>query len=102
MNILTELIHEIDLKQYDVFVLFIMSHGTNGEILGKDAKPVKIDDIVEKFDGKNCEGLRDKPKLFFFQACQGGYYFTHLFAWQSWRLLDLISNAVKVYCRNSH
>jgi hypothetical protein len=54
-----------------VFVLCILSHGNNGVVLGTDGKLLAIDEIEELFDGKHCQHLKGKPKLFFIQACQG-------------------------------
>jgi len=67
-----------DLSKYDVFVLIIMSHGEQGQVFGiEGTKTVGVDEIVHIFDGKNCKKLKGKPKLFFFQACQGSTcYFT--------------------------
>eukprot|EP00914_Ancora_sagittata_P018618 GHVO01036917.1.p1 GENE.GHVO01036917.1~~GHVO01036917.1.p1 ORF type:complete len:279 (+),score=35.16 GHVO01036917.1:90-926(+) len=56
----------------DAFVAVIMSHGSKGCVLGTDLKEVKIEDIVSMFNGNNCPELKDKPKLFFVQACQTG------------------------------
>jgi hypothetical protein len=54
-----------------VFVLCILSHGHNGIILGTDENELALDDIKEKFDGRNCRHLLKRPKLFLIQACQG-------------------------------
>ncbi|CAC5418450.1 CASP7 [Mytilus coruscus] len=39
-------------------------------IVGTDGQCVKTRDIVEMFNEDYCEGLKDKPKLFFIQACR--------------------------------
>jgi len=57
-----------------MFVLCILSHGSQGSIYGTDGEEIEIDKIMEQFDGKNCPALKDKPKLFFIQACQGRKY----------------------------
>lgn len=74
MKILKEESKDEGNSQCDMFVLFIMSHGICGEIFGTNGLPVKTEDIVELFDGKNCRSLCNKPKLIFIQACQGGYF----------------------------
>lgn len=56
----------------DSFVFIILTHGTAGKVLGTDGVKIGIDEIVNKFDGGNCQQLISKPKLFFIQACQGG------------------------------
>ena len=55
------------------FVVIILTHGDHGILYGTDGKTVSIDkEIIEPFRGNNCPNLLDKPKLFIFQACQGG------------------------------
>ena len=48
------------------FVVIILTHGDHGILYGIDKE------IIEPFRGNNCPNLLDKPKLFIFQACQGG------------------------------
>ena len=59
-------------KDIKSVVIFLMSHGSNGCIYGTDMVPVKVVKIQEVFDGNNCPNLKEKPKLFFFQACRIG------------------------------
>jgi hypothetical protein len=63
----------LDEKHYkaDMFVLFILTHGSEGSIQGVDNNEMKIETITEMFDGKHCPALNNKPKIFFIQACQG-------------------------------
>ncbi|ELT90956.1 hypothetical protein CAPTEDRAFT_109747, partial [Capitella teleta] len=56
----------------DIFVAVIMSHGSRDSVYGTDGKSVPIDDITAIFNGDNCQQLRETPKLFFIDACQGG------------------------------
>jgi Caspase domain len=56
------------------FVFCILSHGANGTVYGADGRPLGIENLISLFDGKQCEVLRDRPKIFFIQACQGGLY----------------------------
>ncbi|KAF8790402.1 Caspase-2 like protein [Argiope bruennichi] len=64
-----------DWSAVDSCVLFILSHGDNTDnldiIYGSDSDFVKKIEIYQMFDNFNCESLRYKPKLFFFQACRG-------------------------------
>ncbi len=53
----------------DSFVCCILSHGSEGVIIGSDSEPVKIKDI-ENLTGKS-EMLNSKPKIFFIQTCRG-------------------------------
>lgn len=59
-----------DFTQYDAFICFISSHGSEGGILGTDGSAMTINQIVEQII-KN-SSLAGKPKLFFFQNCRGG------------------------------
>jgi len=55
----------------DILLVFILSHGEQNSIVCRDHSRVKINPtILDIFSDKNCPGLRGKPKLFFFQACQ--------------------------------
>ena len=62
-------------KQSDCFVLFFLSHGkAEGMVFGADGEPISIRDIWNSFNGKKCKELIEKPKMFFFQACQGSMF----------------------------
>jgi len=61
--------HRMDHSKDDAFVLFIMSHGEKGIILGNDDKGVNIDDDIIRVLGE-CQSLWNKPKMLFFQACR--------------------------------
>ncbi|XP_028831454.1 caspase-8 [Denticeps clupeoides] len=63
---------KMDHSKYNAFVLFVLSHGKKGTVLGTDDKDVLISDLVKPFT--LCPTLIDKPKLFFIQACQGVQY----------------------------
>lgn len=60
-----------DLPHYDGLVICILSHGNKGEIFTSDSIPVPLEEIQSYFDGTSCPALKDKPKLFFLQVCQG-------------------------------
>ncbi|XP_041377960.1 caspase-3-like [Gigantopelta aegis] len=62
---------QFDHSPYDSFVLFVLSHGESQSIYGVDGKLVQKDKIIGTFHGNDCPTLSGKPKLFFFQACQG-------------------------------
>jgi Caspase domain len=57
-----------DHSQYDAFILFILSHGLNGYVLGTDEKTVAVDWISQTVG--SCKTLHRKPKMLFFQACR--------------------------------
>jgi hypothetical protein len=56
-------------SKYDCVVVVILSHGKDGEVIGTDGDGVPVDDITGYF--KSNPTLKDKPKLFFIQACRG-------------------------------
>nr|CAB3227935.1 caspase-8 [Phallusia mammillata] len=60
-----------DHSAFDCFVCVIMSHGLEGQIFGVDGMPVPVAVIHRGFTPEKCPSLVNKPKMFFFQACQG-------------------------------
>ncbi|PAA49678.1 hypothetical protein BOX15_Mlig006913g1 [Macrostomum lignano] len=57
-------------EQYTSCVLAVLSHGTNGKILGRDSKPVdEYKDILSLFNHSDCK-LTGKPKFVIIQACR--------------------------------
>lgn len=65
-------IAERDHSTHDVFVLIIISHGGVGDtVYGVDDKSLTIQDLMNPFNEANCPTLKNKPKLFFIQACRG-------------------------------
>lgn len=63
--------------EYSSFVLCILAHGSENKVYGTDGYEnggaIDIREITTLFSTKNCPGLAGKPKLFFIQACQGGW-----------------------------
>ena len=55
-------------SSYDAFIFSILTHGEEGVIYGTDGT-MAIKDLTAIF--KDCATLVGKPKMFFFQACQG-------------------------------
>ena len=55
---------------YDAFIFSILTHGEEGVIYGTDGT-ISIKDLTSVF--KDCATLVGKPKMFFFQACQGTF-----------------------------
>ena len=62
-------ISSIDYNNVGCVLIFIMSHGTDGKIFGTDGEEVHLNDFVDPF--KTIKSLKDKPKMFFFNACRG-------------------------------
>ena len=55
-------------SSYDAFIFSILTHGEEGVIYGTDGT-ISIRDLTSIF--KDAATLVGKPKIFFFQACQG-------------------------------
>lgn len=55
-------------SNYDAFIFSILTHGEEGVIYGTDGT-FSIRDLTSEF--KYSTSLAGKPKIFFFQACQG-------------------------------
>ncbi|XP_051732941.1 caspase 21, apoptosis-related cysteine peptidase [Ctenopharyngodon idella] len=53
------------------FVCVLMSHGEEGKILGSDECWIPVKTLTSLMTSDLCPSLRDKPKLFFLQACRG-------------------------------
>ncbi|XP_051026683.1 caspase-14 [Acomys russatus] len=49
----------------------LMAHGEEGFLKGEDDKMVRLEDLFEVLNNKNCKGLRAKPKVYIIQACRG-------------------------------
>jgi hypothetical protein len=56
---------------HDGLVVFISSHGKPKGFQAVDKKIVEVDELTSRVNGKQCAGLRGKPKLFFISACRG-------------------------------
>lgn len=50
----------------------LMAHGEEGLLEGEDEKMVRLEDLFEVLNNKNCKALRGKPKVYIIQACRGG------------------------------
>jgi caspase 7 len=60
---------KVDYTNSDCFLCVAMSHGDQDEIVTSDNKYISFEKIMAPM--KLCETLKNKPKLFFFQACRG-------------------------------
>ncbi|XP_048862032.1 caspase-8-like isoform X2 [Brienomyrus brachyistius] len=60
-----------DHSSRDAFVCCVLSHGEKGSVFGTDGETIFIQEITQPFKSSNCPSLAGKPKMFFFQACQG-------------------------------
>ena len=57
--------------KYDAILYFISSHGHKEDIIELYDAYYPLIGIVDRFDNKNCLDLRNKPKLYFIEACRG-------------------------------
>lgn len=71
LGLLDTFAHEEVVDGHQAFVVILMSHGELNHIYGNDYNQVKLQDIFEKFNNANCPKLRERPKMFFIQACRG-------------------------------
>ncbi|XP_062313763.1 caspase-7 isoform X2 [Osmerus eperlanus] len=60
-----------DHSHVDCLVCCVLSHGREGCVYGVDGSTVRLGEITEPFNGLLSSTLREKPKIFFVQACQG-------------------------------
>ncbi|XP_004478130.1 caspase-14 [Dasypus novemcinctus] len=49
----------------------LMAHGREGLLKGEDEQMVKLENLFEVLNNKNCLALRAKPKVYIVQACRG-------------------------------
>jgi len=69
---------KVDFNDYSCFMAFIMSHGDENGIFGIDGNSVRVNTLASCIAPDKCEGLKDKPKIFFVQACRGDVVVTDL------------------------
>ncbi|XP_060786042.1 caspase-8-like isoform X2 [Neoarius graeffei] len=60
-----------DHTQADCVVCCVLTHGFGGGLYGVDGGKVFLKELMERLNGHHCPSLKEKPKLFFIQACQG-------------------------------
>ncbi|XP_023366042.1 caspase-10 isoform X2 [Otolemur garnettii] len=70
-QVLQEQKRDPDHDDRDCFVFCVLTHGDLGAVYSSDGVLIPIRKITSHFTAEQCPGLREKPKLFFFQACQG-------------------------------
>lgn len=65
------------LKEVDISLVLMMSHGTNHshlggytEIFGIDEEGYPVDHIINRFTAESCPMMAGKPKIFIFQCCR--------------------------------
>lgn len=60
------------LQLYSCVVFVLLSHGSKGVVYGVDWKKVKIrDELIYAINDMTCPQLKDIPKLWITQTCQG-------------------------------
>ncbi|XP_033740499.1 caspase-10-like isoform X2 [Pecten maximus] len=68
---LWKLAYETDHDHFDCIAIFILTHGSNGQLLDANCKSFDFEPLRKYFYASNCKTLAGKPKMFFIQACQG-------------------------------
>ncbi len=71
-NDMRRCLKEYSNKEYSkmsCFIMFIMSHGEKGTICASDNSSIYLTEFIDPF--KTNRTLKNKPKLFFVQACRG-------------------------------
>jgi len=53
-------------------IVVVLTHGTCGQLYGRDGKLVPIEEFISFLNASYCLALKNKPKLFIIQACRGG------------------------------
>ncbi|MDR3478964.1 MAG: caspase family protein [Gammaproteobacteria bacterium] len=59
-----------DFTSYDYLMIFILSHGYSGCIIGTDAVTIPYLHLQQYFYPSKCHSLKEKPKCFFLQGCR--------------------------------
>lgn len=72
MRNLTAQVAKRNHKNHDAFVLIVMSHGGDNDVIyGVGNRAVRVEDLISELTQSNCPDLRDKPKMVFIQTCRG-------------------------------
>jgi len=85
-DVLDNVVRNPELETHNALVVIILSHGGEDGIIfcrdfesdgnGNPAKGIiKDEDIINKFNNKNCPALVGKPKIFLFSCCRGSKSF---------------------------
>ncbi len=73
IDLLSDVSIKGELEDQDAFILMIITHGNGrGEIYGFDGQPIPIQSLISLFYNNRCKGLKEKPKMFFFNCCRIG------------------------------
>lgn len=62
-----------DHKRMHSCVVVVLTHGEYDFITGVDGKKINLHDFLACLNAKNSPDLAGKPKIFFLQACRGGF-----------------------------
>lgn len=70
-RIAVKLEYDEDLKQADCLMVFILTHGEEGDKLMAQDDSYNLYKFLENFTPTSLNSMAGKPKLFFIQACRG-------------------------------
>lgn len=68
MLIKKKLVVELDHSKNDCFLMAILTHGGDSDILYANDRQYKLDELWSKFTADRCPTLAGKPKLFLIQV----------------------------------
>ena len=64
-------VQNLDHTKYSALFVIIMTHGDKHAIYASDDQKIDINDMILMFTTAKCPRLKDKPKVFLLQTCQG-------------------------------
>lgn len=64
------LVSNMDHSENDCFLIAVMTHGSKGKLYAYDTH-YKYKEMWSPFYTSHCPSLKEKPKIFLIQACQG-------------------------------
>lgn len=71
MDYLRQIAKHPDLVVHDCIVVYISSHGESGGIICSHGLKINFEEILDIFSNINCDKLKAKHKIFFFNCCRG-------------------------------
>lgn len=70
LDLMKQLNEDDSLKNYDIFMLIVMSHGYSSHFMTVDEKYLKYKEIEDNFSHKKCPQLKNKPKIIIYNCCR--------------------------------
>ncbi|OTF72100.1 caspase-like protein [Euroglyphus maynei] len=70
LDLMAKLNDDESLKNFDIFLLILMSHGRSTHILTVDGEYLDYEEIEQNFSHEKCPQLINKPKIIIFNCCR--------------------------------